>query len=147
MTLAGPPFVYGLLELVLEVQDLDRSLRFYRDLLGLREVVRWADPRAAAWLELGPHEVLGLWPAGSGGPGVGIHGARGGVHVHFAVYTAAGSLPEWNRRLRAAGHEFEVVEFGQGSRSLFVNDPDGNVVELADWPVDWEGRPAAKRPG
>ncbi|HEV3406762.1 MAG TPA: VOC family protein, partial [Candidatus Dormibacteraeota bacterium] len=35
----------GLLELVLEVSDLSRSLEFYRDLLGLAVVVEWPAPR------------------------------------------------------------------------------------------------------
>lgn len=131
----------GLLELVLEVADLDRSVSFYRDLLGMREVVRWGAKRPAVWLELGEHQVLGLWPASSGGPGVAIHASRGGAHVHFAVYVTPGTLGEWKDRLQAAGLEVQgPVEFDQG-RSLFVDDPDGNVVELADWPRDWGGQP------
>jgi catechol-2,3-dioxygenase len=35
------------------------------------------------------------------------------------------------------------VQFRQGW-SIFLTDPDGNVVELADWEKDWEGEPAAK---
>jgi catechol 2,3-dioxygenase-like lactoylglutathione lyase family enzyme len=137
--------VRGLLELVLEVVDLERAVAFYRDTLGMPEVVRWpADRRPAVWVELGPNEVLGLWPASSGGPGVAIHGSRGGSHVHFACYVEPGSLQEWERRLDAAGLEYESVEFEPGNRSLFVTDPDGNVVELGDWRTDWQGRPAAK---
>jgi catechol 2,3-dioxygenase-like lactoylglutathione lyase family enzyme len=134
----------GLLELVIEVEDLDRATSFYRDLLGMREVVRWGDERPAVWLELGEHQVLGIWPPASGGPGVGIHGSRGGAHVHFAFYVDSGSLQDWARRLTAAGHPVEgPVRFQQGS-SLFVDDPDGNVVELADWTADWEGSPRPK---
>jgi catechol 2,3-dioxygenase-like lactoylglutathione lyase family enzyme len=133
----------GLLELVLEVRDLDSSVRFYRDLLGMREVVRWGAERPALWLELGRHQVLGLWPPSSGGPDVAIHSSRGGAHVHFAVFVTPGTLGAWNQRLRAAGLAVEgPVEFGQGS-SLFVDDPDGNVVELADWSRDWEGEPVS----
>jgi catechol 2,3-dioxygenase-like lactoylglutathione lyase family enzyme len=133
----------GLLELVLEVADLDRSVRFYRGLLGMREVVRWGAQRPAVWLELGEHQVLGLWPGSSGGPGVAIHASRGGAHVHFAVYVTPGTLGDWRQRLQAAGLEVQgPVEFDQG-RSLFVDDPDGNVVELADWPRDWEGQPVS----
>lgn len=136
--------MHGLLELVLEVADLDRSVRFYRDALGMREVVRWPRERAAVWVELGPNEVLGLWPPSSGGRGVALHGSRGGSHVHFACYVEPGSLAEWERRLGEAGLEYEAVQFEHGNRSLFVTDPDGNVVELGDWRVDWEGRPVAK---
>src|SRR6202011_1674940 len=86
---------HGLLELVLEVEELDRAAAFYRDLLGMREVVRWQAERPAVWLKLGEHQVLGLWPPSSGGPGVGIQASRGGTHVHFAFYVPAGTLEEW----------------------------------------------------
>lgn len=136
----------GLLELVLEVADLDRAVGFYREILGMREVVRWGSERPAVWLELGPHQVLGLWPAASGGPGVGIHGGRGGSHVHFAYFVAPGTLSAWKGRLQAAGQPVEgPVDFRQGS-SIFVDDPEGNVVELADWPRDWEGKPVELQP-
>src|SRR5947207_2776031 len=67
----------GLLELVLEVASLDHSVNFYRDLLQLPEVERWPEPRSGVWLSIGRNAVLGLWPATSGGPGVGIAGSRG----------------------------------------------------------------------
>lgn len=128
----------GLIEVVLEVGDLDRSATFYRDLLGLHEVERWREPRRAVWLDIGRHAVLGLWPAESGGPGVGIHAARGGSHVHLAVYVERGTIEDWRRKLDAAGLDVEgPVDFWGGNRSLFVTDPDANVVELGDWTVDW----------
>lgn len=130
----------GLLELVLEVADLDESVAFYRDLLELQEVERWPEPRPGVWLSIGRNAVLGLWPPTSGGPGTGIAGSRGGSHVHFAVYVEPGSLADWLRRLEEAGRTVEgPVEFAHGNRSLFVADPDGNVVELGDWLVDWGG--------
>lgn len=134
----------GLLELVLEVADLQRAVRFYRELLGMSEVTRWGEERPAVWLRMGVNEVLGLWPRSSGGAGVAIHGSRGGEHVHFAVYVEQGSLKSWRERLELEGLEVKgPVPFSQGD-SLFVTDPDGNVVELADWSRDWEGKPARK---
>ena len=129
---------------MLEVGDLERAVEFYGGLLGMRQVVRWGVRRPAVWLELGDHQVLGLWPPSSGGPAVALHGSRGGTHVHFAFFVGPGSLPEWQQRLEAAGLTVEgPVEFQHGS-SLFVDDPDGNVVELADWPRDWEGKPVSR---
>lgn len=136
----------GLLELVLEVGDLERSVAFYRDILGLPEVEKWPAPRPGVWLSLGRNEVLGLWPPTSGGEGVAIAGSRGGSHVHFAIYVDAGSLPTWLQRLERAGIKVEgPVEFAHGNRSIFVADPDGNVVELGDWGVDWAGDTVVKR--
>jgi catechol 2,3-dioxygenase-like lactoylglutathione lyase family enzyme len=125
---------------VLEVTDLARSVDFYRDLLGLEVVVEWPEPRKGVWLSIGRHAVLGLWPPSSGGPGVGIAGSRGGSHVHFAIYVAPGGLTDLKERLEAANQQVEgPVGFDHGNQSLFVIDPDGNVVELGDWKVDWGG--------
>ena len=126
------------------MDDLERSAHFYRDVLRLEVVEQWPEPRMALWLSVGRNAVLGLWPATSGGPGVGIAAARGGRHVHFAIYVARGSLPAWKDVLEAAGHAVEgPVTFSHGNQSLFVDDPDGNVVELGDWKVDWAGRPVS----
>lgn len=134
----------GLLELVLEVHDLDRSVKFYRDMLGLTEVQRWPEPRAGVWLAMGRNAVLGLWPPTTGGPGVGIAGSRGGAHVHFAIYVEGGSLPGLKKKLESASNAVEgPIQFGPGNASIFVSDPDGNVVELADWNVDWAGHPVS----
>lgn len=141
--IAPRPYVgemQGLLELVLEVNDLQRSVAFYRDLLQLPVVDQWPEPRSATWLAIGRNGVLGLWPPASGGEGVAIAGSRGGSHVHFAIYVDRGTLSTWLQRLGDAGHQVEgPVEFAHGNRSLFVSDPDGNIVELADWSVDWAG--------
>lgn len=127
---------------MLEVDDLSKSLEFYRDLLGLQVVVEWKPPRDGAWLSIGRHAVLGLWPPSSGGPGVGIAGSRGGSHVHFAIYIERGRLGDLRAKLTAANLSVEgPVSFDHGNQSLFVTDPDGNVVELGDWKVDWAGEP------
>ena len=135
----------GLLELVLEVNDLEQSLAFYRDLLQLPVVDVWPEPRLASWLAIGRNAVLGLWPGASGGEGVAIAGSRGGSHVHFAIYLEPGTLLKWQQRIREAELKVEgPIDFAHGNRSLFVSDPDGNVVELADWNVDWAGEVVAR---
>jgi len=132
----------GMLEVVLEVADLETSVSFYRDQLGMAEVERWDEPRPAVWVAMGPHQVLGLWPARSGGPGVGLHESRGGAHVHFALYVQPATLDRWQRQLTERGIEVKgPVSFGSANRSLYVTDPDGNVVELAEWSQDWAGQP------
>jgi len=136
----------GLLELVLEVANLERSVHFYRDSLGMEEVVRWGVPRPGVWLKMGENQALGLWPPESGGPGVGLHGGRGGAHVHFAVHVEPGSLDTWLAKLLAAGLEVEgPIAFGPRNRSIYLDDPDGNVVELAEWASDWGGSPVRLR--
>ena len=64
--------VTGVSELVLEVLDLDRSLRFYSEVLGLPVVARWEDSERA-WLMAGERTRIGLWR-----PQVGLADGRGG---------------------------------------------------------------------
>src|SRR5919197_2657395 len=75
--------VTGVSELVLEVVDLEASERFYAGVLGLPVVERWHE-REAIWVMAGDRTRIGLWR-----PQVGLHGGRGGIHVHFAMHIPA----------------------------------------------------------
>lgn len=133
------------MEIVLEVGDLERAAHFYRDVLGMPEVARFSPDRPAIWVKPAPGTYLGLWTARAGGPGVGIHGSRGGAHVHLAFLVPAGALEGIAARLRAAGiAPSGEVTFDPDQRSLFVDDPDGNVIEFADWGTSWEGLPVER---
>ncbi|HEX5582248.1 VOC family protein, partial [Gaiella sp.] len=52
--------VTGVSELVLEVVDLEQSLRFYAGALGLPVVARW-DESERVWLMAGDRTRIGLW--------------------------------------------------------------------------------------
>ena len=135
----------GLHEMVLEVADLDAAERFYRETIGLPVITRWTDERKAVWLDLGDGAALGLWPAATGGAAA-IHNGRGGSHVHFALRIPQGSLEVFRSRLEGQGYDVEQFDFDDGNRSLYLDDPDGNVVELMDAVVDWAGRPIPTTP-
>ena len=64
------------MEIVLEVNDLEASARFYRDTLGMPEIERWPAERPALWVKAATGTYLGLWTPQAGGPGVGIHGSQ-----------------------------------------------------------------------
>lgn len=124
--------VSGLIELVLEVASLERAEQFYHEALGLPVVERWGPPRPAVWLAMGRHARLGLWPPETGGPRA-LHGGRGGAHVHFALGVTRANLERALQDLRAKGCDAEgPVHFDEGDASIYVTDPDGNVVELWD---------------
>ena len=126
--MSGPT---GVSELVLEVVDLERAIRFYTEDLGLPLVERW-DQREAAWVMIGDRTRLGLWR-----PQVGLAQGRGGVHVHFAMHVDDAGYDELVARLREHGHGVEehVFDTYERSRAAYVTDPDGNVVELWTWDV------------
>ena len=120
----------GVSELVLEVQDLEASEAFYAGLLGLPVVERW-EQREAIWVMAGDRTRIGLWR-----PQVGLLGGRGGVHVHFAMHIAEVDYEAAVALLRERGQEVETITFGEDhGRAAYVDDPDGNVVELWTWDV------------
>ena len=123
--------VTGVSELVLEVLDLEAAERFYAGVLGLPVVERWPH-RDAFWVMAGDRTRIGLWR-----PQVGLAGGRGGVHVHYAMHLAPRDYDGAVARLRAAGLAVEEHHFPNygDSRAVYVDDPDGNVVELWTWDV------------
>ena len=122
--------VTGVSELVLEVVDLEAAEEFYADVLGLPVVDRWPD-REAIWVMAGDRTRIGLWR-----PQVGLAGGRGGLHVHFAMKIAEEDYDAAVSRLRELGQSVREIEFSNGyGRAAYVDDPDGNVVELWTWDV------------
>ena len=118
-------FMDGIAELTLEVCDMDVLERFYVDVLGL-DVLSRQDDRV--WLACGERTRLGLWL-----PGKKEFGDEGGRHVHFAFSAAPGCLDELAGRLAAHGVSYRgPVEHDGGDRSLYLEDPEGNVVEVWD---------------
>jgi catechol 2,3-dioxygenase-like lactoylglutathione lyase family enzyme len=119
----------GVSELVLEVSDVERAERFYADELGLPVVERWPH-RNAVWVLAGITRI-GLWE-----PQVGLEGSQGGAHVHFALQLEDRYFDALVDSLRGKGYEVPVHEFsGLGeieapSRSAYITDPDGHLVEF-----------------
>jgi catechol 2,3-dioxygenase-like lactoylglutathione lyase family enzyme len=142
----GVPPTIGFFEVVLEVADLAAAEHFYHDLLGLPIADRWTDDRPGLFLTLGGESFLGLWPPETGGERA-IHQGRGGVHVHFAIRVPTGSIDTFHQRLTDAGYVVEDGwEFGPGNRAIYVDDPDGNVVELTERRTLWDGSPSTLEP-
>lgn len=120
------PFTDGFAELTLQTTDPERLERFYVEALGLAVLAREDD---RTWLAAGPHCRLGLWT-----PGEKEFGDRGGAHVHFAFSAAPGRLDALVERLREHGVDIRgPEEHDGGDRSIYLEDPEGNVVEVWDF--------------
>lgn len=121
--------VHGVSELVLEVVDLVAAEAFYAEVLGFPVVDRWDGGRV--WLMAGTQTRIGLWQ-----PQLGIANGRGGLHVHYALHIHDEDFDSAVARLQAHGYDPEIVVFDDDrGRSLYVPDPDGNVVECWTWDV------------
>jgi catechol 2,3-dioxygenase-like lactoylglutathione lyase family enzyme len=134
------PMPAGIFEMTLEVADLAAAERFYVDVLGFEVIERWGDDRPAVWVRVGNEGFLGLWSVEAGGEKA-IHHGRGGSHVHYAIRVPKGTLVTMEERLKALGYDVERYNFDNGNQSIYIDDPDGNVVEFAEWRTLWDGRP------
>jgi predicted enzyme related to lactoylglutathione lyase len=56
--------------------------------------------------------------------------------VHFAMHIAEDDYDTAVERLRErSGQEIEEMSFEGAGRAAYIDDPDGNVVELWTWEV------------
>ena len=124
---------------VLKVRDLDRSLAFYRDLLGFTVVSELSNVMIFLAADGQNHHDLALLRVGQQAPSP-VPTAVGLYHVaiqlaDFDAVRAAHALLTERGLLRGA------IDHGV-SRSLYTADPDGNEIELyCDAPrAEWEGR-------
>lgn len=129
--------VTGLDHFVLRVRDLDRSVEFYRDVLGLPieclEEYR-AGTRPFISARVG-RQLIDLVPDPGYDPEAGM---RSGGFMHLCVRVAGALERDVLPRVRALG--VEVVEDAPMVRlgatgygpSIYVRDPDGYVVELKE---------------
>lgn len=135
----APPRIQGIVETSLYVAALDRSCRFYAEVIGLETLAR--DGRMAT-LAVAPNQVLLLFrrggsvepsptPEGVTGSGfIPAHDAAGAQHLCFAIPPKA--LESWRERLEANGIAIESrLTWPAGGTSLYFRDPDGHSLELA----------------
>jgi catechol 2,3-dioxygenase len=127
----------------LRVADLDRSLGFYRDVLGLEVTQRIGD--GMVFLSAGGyhhHIALNTFESLGGSPPA--LGTTGLYHTAF-LYPTRAALAEALRRLRAAGIPLEGAADHGVSQAIYLRDPDDNGVELSWdrpkrlWPRDANG--------
>lgn len=133
--------------LVLYVSDLERSRRFYRDVLGWTEITREGGmPFPAAAFSSGRthHELLliAVGPRAAPIP----QGQRLGLyHFGLKVGTTDAELREARDVLVRAGARIVGASDHGVTHSLYILDPDGNEIELYIdvQPERWREEPAA----
>lgn len=129
------PRILGIDHLVLRIVDLDVMLRFYCDALGCR-VERRRDDIGLVQLRAG-RSLIDLVPvAGKLGAAGGAAPACGGGRNldHFCLLVEPFDAQAIRRHLDAHGVRAGKVETRYGAEgegpSIYVTDPEGNVVEL-----------------
>jgi catechol 2,3-dioxygenase-like lactoylglutathione lyase family enzyme len=110
------------------VSDMDRAVRFYTEVLGLRLAYRfgdhWASVQVGSGLTIGLHPASAESPAGRrGSMAIGLE--LSGVSIHDAV-----------QQLGAKGVEFQgAINEGKAGSFVGFDDPDGNQLYLAQ--LNW----------
>src|SRR5580700_1594306 len=133
--------------LVLYVHDVRRSAAFYRDVLGWRQILPepGEEPVGAAAFSSGrTHHELLLIEVGEGATPI-PRGRRVGLyHFGLNVGESDDDLRAMLSALRAAGTPVVGASDHTVTHSLYIEDPDGNEIELyIDVPgVDWRSDPA-----
>lgn len=122
----------------LKVSDLDRALEFYRDLLGFELTTMYGEN--AAFLSAGGyHHHIGLntWHSEGGSP---APRNSAGLYHTAILYPTRKDLAEILQRLIDAGYPISGASDHGVSEAIYLQDPDGNGVELyRDRPRDeWE---------
>ena len=124
--------VKGLSHIAIRTRDLDESLRFYREVLGLEEAFRLRDEDGRTrivYLWIAPGQFIELFPDGKTEPERGTHmiGMQhicletGYVEAAYERLTALGIVPDTG-----------VVTGKAKCRQFWIHDPDGNPIELME---------------
>jgi catechol 2,3-dioxygenase len=127
----------------LKVADLDRAIGFYRDVLGFDLMQRMGDQ--AAFLSAGGyHHHIGLntWESKGGSPPP--RGTTGLYHVAIR-YPSRAALADALKRLVDIKIPISGASDHGVSEAIYLNDPDGNGIELyrdrprEEWPMSPDG--------
>ena len=124
--------IKGLFETHLTVSNLQRSIDFYRDKLGLQLALKVSDRNAAFfWIGDSRRSMLGLWSIGS---------SPLGLTLHIAFDVNLSDLLDAPNRLKALGIS-PLTFFGEETEepsvitwmpaaAIYFRDPDGHLIEF-----------------
>ena len=124
--------IQSLFEAHLHVSDLQRSLSFYSEILGLTVAAQFPDRRAAfLWVGTPGKALLGLWDIGT---------TPQRLEFHLAFSVALEDLLNATETLQKSGvqpldfdgepTEGPVVLAWMPAASLYFRDPDNNLLEF-----------------
>ena len=127
----------------LQVTDIDKALGFYRDILGFQVMQRFG--AQAAFISAGGyHHHIGLntWNSLGGAP---ARKQGAGLYHTAILYATRAELAGALRQLVAADYPLTGAADHGVSEAIYLDDPDGNGVELywdrprTEWPTSANG--------
>ena len=121
--LAQIPTLGGYNHVCLQVRNIETSVKYYKEIIGLEQMVRPQLVRPGAWFKVGPGQEMH------------IHGGRteeikdngeGAAHISFTILDAD-KVEAYLKTKNVVYHRQKRVD---GAYQIYVTDPDGYVVEL-----------------
>ncbi|MDP2932281.1 MAG: VOC family protein [Chloroflexota bacterium] len=127
----------GVNHLAMATGDMDRTIRFWRDLLGMRLVAGLGQPGYRHYFfQISKHDLIAFfeWPGVEPVPpkeqGSPVRGPFIFDHVSFGVETED-DLWELKDKLEAAGFEVSAVINHGFIHSIYAHDPNGIPIEFS----------------
>jgi catechol 2,3-dioxygenase-like lactoylglutathione lyase family enzyme len=126
--------IVGLIEVVLMVEDIARSVAFYRDVLGLEVISPPGIPvkflRVGAERSGVPQQIVLIpRPLAAAEPLV-----RTKALHHIGLEVALSDFEAERTRLAGLGYELRTGQHPfMPVDAIYVDDPDGNEIEIAAW--------------
>jgi len=117
--------IQGFAHINVSTSDLDRSRKFYAEILGLKDGYRPQFATNGAWMYLGDQAIVHITTARNPSPPKG----KTDAFDHFALWTT--DIDFYRKLLKTNNIKF--VEFGVPETlqyQLFFKDPDGTEIEL-----------------
>jgi len=123
---------------VIQVSNMERSVAFYNGLLGLPICAR--NEQKMTFFSLGNHHDFAVAAVGDDAPRADKK-AVGLAHVAFKIGNEMEELMEAKEKLDDAGIKYAPIDH-EVTKSLYMEDPDGNGVELyIDASDAWKAEP------
>ena len=117
------------------VSNMDNSIRFYTDVLGLPLTNRFGNHFAT--VQAGKSLLIGLHPSREGSP---APGTSGSIQIGLVVSRDT-TLEAFADRLRAKGIEVSDTIKSEAGNYIFFKDLDGNPIYIGDWDPDFDAAP------
>lgn len=120
----------------IKVKDLDASLDFYRERLQFPEMLRLKNEDGSTWLvylRITDDQYLEIFPGAENDRAPGWN-ANGVNHMCFIIEDLDGTT----ERIKAAGIKLtaEIKQGLDGNRQAWIEDPDGNRIEMMEMHPD-----------
>jgi catechol 2,3-dioxygenase-like lactoylglutathione lyase family enzyme len=120
------PLIRGYHEIAMTVSNLERSEKFYREVLGMQVLLRIPGKSVIMLMGEAPHRFLGLWLPDT-------HGALAGqgiAKMHFTMQIDLADVDRWAEHFAQQGVPAPKRVKENGDVHFDFADPDGHPLEL-----------------